>query len=55
VPPVAIQDRVIKAQVPGGSRFQGYETCGVRDVVLRAEAARYRRECWITPDGLRAL
>ena len=51
VPQVAIKDRVIQAQVPPGSRFKGYESFVVQDIVLRAEAIRYRRERWITPDG----
>ena len=51
VPRVAIEDRVIKAQVPAGSRFKGYETFVVQDIVLRAAAIRYRRERWVTPDG----
>jgi regulator of replication initiation timing len=42
---------VIKANAPQGSRFKGYETILVRELVLSAEVVRYRRERWVTPDG----
>jgi hypothetical protein len=51
VPRVSIEDRILKATVPSGSRFKGFETFVVQDLVLRAQVIRYRRERWVTPDG----
>jgi hypothetical protein len=51
VPRVVVEERVIRARVPPGSRFRGYQDFLVQDLVLRTEAVRYRRERWLTPQG----
>jgi len=50
-PRVPVEERVLRATVPPGSQFQGYQDFLVQDLVLRAEAVRYRRERWLTPEG----
>ena len=42
---------VLSANAPPGSRFKGYGDCVVRDLIVRPDLVRYRRECWLTPDG----
>ena len=50
-PRVAVEDRILAAAVPPGSRFKGYADFLVQDLVLRARCTRYRRERWLTPGG----
>ena len=48
---VVTREVVLKAAVPEGSRFKGFEDLVVRDLVLEAVVIRYRRERWCTPSG----
>src|SRR3712207_2398038 len=42
---------LFRSAVPPGSRFRGYQSFLVQDLVRRPEMVRYRRERWLTPEG----
>ncbi len=50
-PRVGIEEKVIIAEIPPGSRFKGYQSFLVQDLVISVQATRYQRERWVTPDG----
>ena len=50
-PRVSIDEKVIAATVPPGSRFKGYEPFLVQDLVISVRVSCYQRERWVTPDG----
>jgi len=50
-PRVSVEEEILKAEVPPGSRLKGYGDFVVQELVLRVRAIRYRRERWVTPDG----
>lgn len=45
------RQEVLRVDAPVGSRFKGYRSIYVRNLVMKAELVHYRRECWVTPDG----
>ena len=50
-PTVTVEDKYLPAAIPEGSVFKGYKDYVVQDLIISVEAIRYRRACWLTPDG----
>jgi hypothetical protein len=45
------EERKLQAAPPEGSRFKGYASFLLQDLVIRPHVIDFQRECWRTPDG----
>ena len=45
------EERKLEAEAPPGSRFKGYASFLVQDLMIRPHVTDFRRERWQTPDG----
>ena len=45
------EERTIKVAAPPGSRFKGYTSFIVQDLVIQRHVVNFRCERWLTPDG----
>jgi hypothetical protein len=45
------EERIVEVAVPPGSRFKGYTSYVVQDLVIRPQVVNFRCERWETPDG----
>jgi hypothetical protein len=45
------EERDLKADAPTGSRFKGYASYLVQDLIIRPHVIEFHRECWQAPDG----
>ncbi len=45
------EERKLEADAQPGSRFKGYASFLVQDLMIRPFVTDFRRECWRTPDG----